>query len=236
MVLSSGGQNTIRVLVIDDRTVVREGLRLILGADPLFEVIAMVGGPEAGIAVGRETHPDVVLMELPPRTAGGELVRSLHQELPEVSIVILTDQAKGEAVAGALREGAVAYIAQDATADGVRSTIRRAAPRWRARTSPTTSSGDSGRDVATLLTKREHEVLARIAEGKPNRVIAMELGITSETVKTYVKRVMGKLRVGSRTEAAVLALTTGMVQAMPVATPRGGDSVAGRYETTSGNH
>lgn len=130
----------------------------------------------------------------------------------------------------------MAYIVQDASADEVRSTIRWAVPRWRARTSPAASSGDPGRDLVTLLTKREHEVLARIAEGKPNRVIAMELGITSETVKTYVKRVMGKLRVGSRTEAAVLALTTGMVQAMPVATPRGGDSAASRYETTSGNH
>ncbi len=236
MVLSSGGQNTIRILVIDERTVVREGLRLILGADPLFEVIAMVGQADAGIAVGRETHPDVVLIEVPPRTAGGDVVRPLHEELPNVSIVILTDLGKGDAVAAALREGAVAYIAQDASADDVRNTIRRAVPRWRARTSPATSSGDPGRDVATLLTKREHEVLARIAEGKPNRVIAMELGITSETVKTYVKRVMGKLRVGSRTEAAVLALTTGMVQAMPVATPRGGDSAASRYETTSGNH
>jgi DNA-binding NarL/FixJ family response regulator len=236
MVLSSGGQNSIRVVVIDERTVVREGLRLILGADPLFEVIAMVAHVDAGIAVARETHPDVVLAELPPGAAGGDLVRSLCHEVPGASVVILTDQGETDAVAEALREGAVAFVEQDASAEEVRSTIRWAVPRWRARTSPTASSGVPGRDVATLLTKREHEVLARIAEGKPNRVIAMELGITSETVKTYVKRVMGKLRVGSRTEAAVLALTTGMVQAMPVATPRGGGNTASSYETTSGKH
>lgn len=236
MVLSSGGQNTIRVVVIDERTVVREGLRLILGADPMFEVIAMVGQFDAGIAVARETHPDVVLAELPLGAAGGDLVRDLCQKLPDTSVVILTDVAEADAVTEALEEGAVAYIVQDASAEDVRSTIRWAVPRWRARTSPTAASGVPGRDVATLLTKREHEVLARIAEGKPNRVIAMELGITSETVKTYVKRVMGKLRVGSRTEAAVLALTTGMVQAMPVATPRAGGSATGSYETTPRNH
>lgn len=236
MVVSSGGQNTIRVLVIDERTVVREGLRLILGADPMFDVIAMVGQPDAGIAVARETRPDVVLTELHPGAAGVNLVRSLHQGLPDASLVILTDVAEADGVEEALREGAVASIVQDASADDVRSTIRWAVPRWRARTSPTASPGDPGRDVASLLTKREHEVLARIAEGKSNRVIASELGITAETVKTYVKRVMGKLRVGSRTEAAVLALTTGMVQAMPVATPRGGESPSNRYETPSGSH
>ncbi len=235
MVLSSGGQNTIRVLVIDERAVVREGLRLILGADPIFDVIAMVGRVDAGIAVARETHPDVVLVELPPRTGGRELVRTLCQEAPGANVVILSDLAEADSLSEGLREGSVASIVQDASAEDVRSIIRCAVPRWRARTSPNASSGAPGRDVATLLTKREYEVLARIAEGKPNRVIATELGITSETVKTYVKRVMGKLRVGSRTEAAVLALTTGMVQAIPVATPRGGGSAARDYETTSGN-
>lgn len=224
--LSGGGPTKVRVLVIDERTVVREGLRLILGADPTIDLIAMVGQRDAGIAVGRQTHPDVVLAELPPGTDGGDLARSLRRELPDASLVILAEVAEADAVAEALEGGAAAYVVKEASADEVRDTIRSAVPRWRARVVPTVSTGDAERAVSALLTRREQEVLAQIASGKPNRVIALELGITSETVKTYVKRIMGKLRVESRTEAAVLALTTGMVEAASVARPPGGPGEA----------
>ncbi len=210
--LSAEGPTTIRVLVIDERTVVREGLRLILSADPVFEVIAMVGHLGPGIAVAQDRRPHVVLVGMPSGAAGRELVRSLRDELPDASLVVLTDRAEDDAVAGALREGAVAYVVKDANADELRSTIRSAM-------APTPDPAQSA--TRTLLSGREREVLALIAEGKPNRVIAVEMGVSSETVKTYVKQIMGKLRVESRTEAAVVALTTGMARLAPPEHPRG---------------
>lgn len=227
--LEGGSPPTIRVVVIDERTVVREGVRVILGADPTFDVIATVAQLDAGIAVARATRPNVVMVELPPGIARGQLVRSLGEDLPDSSVVMLTDLAEGDAIAEALREGAVAYVVKDAQADEVRSTIRSAGLRSAGLRSPSRKPvvpEVPGKDVATLLTRREQDVLARIAEGKPNRVIARELGISSETVKTYVKRVLGKLEVESRTEAAVLALTTGMVQAAPAAAAQRGPTVA----------
>ncbi len=221
--LSVEGPTTIRVLVIDERTVVREGLRLILSADPVFEVIAMVGRLGPGIAVARDRRPHVVLVGMPRGMAGRELVRSLRGELPDASLVVLTDLAEDDAVAGALREGAVAYVVKDASADEVRSTIRSAVPGWRGRPSAMPPMPDHAQsDTRTLLSRREREVLALIAEGKPNRAIAVEMGVSSETVKTYVKRIMGKLRVDSRTEAAVVALTTGMARSALPDHARGG--------------
>jgi NarL family two-component system response regulator LiaR len=206
----------LRVLIVDDHALLREGLRLILGPDAGFQVVGEARDGEEAIARAREADPDVVLMDvLLPGMTGVEATRVLRAELPEVRVVILTGVEDDAVARDAIEAGAVAYVLKEATGEEFRRSLRAAAS-GQVQLPPQVAARLLGRPHAPAafdsLTAREREVLARIARGCSNKEIAREMGISHHTVKTYVRRVLDKLGVESRTQAAVRALTEGPIR------------------------
>jgi NarL family two-component system response regulator LiaR len=206
----------LRVLIVDDHALVREGLRMILGPDSGFQVVGEARDGEEAITRAREADPDVVLMDvLLPGMTGVEATRALRAEMPEVRVVILTGVEDDAVARDAIEAGAVAYVLKEATGEEFRRSLRAAAS-GQVQLPPQVAARLLGRAhspaVFDSLTAREREVLAKIAQGSSNKQIAREMGLSHHTVKTYVRRVLDKLGVDSRTQAAVRALTEGPIR------------------------
>ncbi len=209
---------TIDVLVVDDHAVVREGLRTFL---ELQEGIAVVGEAADGEAAVREAErlrPDVILMDLVmPRLDGVGAMRELRRRLPATRVIVLTSFADDERLLGAIRAGAAGYLLKNAEPQEVVRAVRAASsgqalldPAVAARVVESIADRDSVAGSESL-TPREREVLELIARGRSNKLIARELGIAEKTVKTHVGHVLAKLAVTDRTQAAMLAVRTGLV-------------------------
>jgi DNA-binding NarL/FixJ family response regulator len=207
----------IRVLIVDDHGVVREGLRAFLELQEGIEVVAEAADGQDALAQAELQHPDVVLMDLVmPRLDGVEAMRELRRRLPEIRVVALTSFLDDERLLPAIRAGAAGYLLKDAEPDEVTRAIRAAhegqtiiAPVAAARlVDAIAHDGPSPRE---RLTAREREVLELIARGRSNKRIALELGISEKTVKAHVGRVLAKLGVADRTQAALLAVREGLV-------------------------
>jgi DNA-binding NarL/FixJ family response regulator len=212
----------IRVLVVDDQSLIRRGLAVILATEPDIAVVGQAADGQEAIDVARRERPDVVLMDLQmPRLAGVAATRAITAELPQTQVVVLTTFDTDELVFEAIRAGAQAYLLKDAPESEVLETIR-AVHRGESRLSPNIARKVMEQfrrlpagaplardgDAASLdaLTAREERILALIAEGKGNREIARTVFLAEGTVKNYVSRIMEKLHARTRTELAVKAL------------------------------
>ncbi len=203
----------IRVVVVDDHWVVRQGLRLFLDQQDGIRVVGEAADGEEALAVVEALRPDVVLMDLlMPRLDGVETTRRIKRRFPRVEVVVLTTVGDGEAVVGAIGAGATGYLLKDFRGDTLVTAVR-AAAEGRVELSP-----EAARRLATAirprraveaLSAREREVLGLVAEGLTNREIGARLGITEKTVKAHVTRVLDKLGVQSRTQAALVAVRSG---------------------------
>lgn len=214
------GTTTIRLLLADDHAMVREGLRMFLGLDPDIEVLAEEAGDgQEAVDLARRAHPDVILMDLlMPVLDGIDATRIIHAELPHIAVIALTsvlDDSKASSVVAAVQAGATGYLLKTSDADELRRAIHAAAA-GEVRLSPSAAkrlvrevSAPSG---AAYLTAREIDVLHLLVQGRANKEIARELRIGLETVKTYVSNILAKLGVRSRTEAALHAFQSGLVQ------------------------
>ena len=210
----------IRVLIVDDHAVVREGLRTFL---ELQDGIAVVGEAADGLeavelAVG--LVPDVILMDLVmPRLDGIGAMREVRERVPQSRVIVLTSFLDDERLLPALEAGADGYLLKDVEPAELARAIR-TAQSGEAMIAPTVA----GRLLRTLaqprppvvgdgerLTRREREVLELIAAGRSNKRIAFELGIAEKTVKTHVGHLLAKLGVTDRTQAALLAVQSGIV-------------------------
>ncbi len=209
----------IRVLVVDDHAVVREGLRAFLGLHGEIEVVGEASDGAEAILRARELVPDVVLMDLVmPGTDGVEAMRALRAELPALRVIVLTSFLDDERLLPALRAGAAGYLLKNAEPGELVRAIR-AAHAGQALIDPTVAarlvSALSGPAAIAAdpqrLTPRETEVLELIVAGRANKRIAVELGIAEKTVKSHVSRVLEKLGVSDRTQAALLAVRDGLV-------------------------
>jgi DNA-binding NarL/FixJ family response regulator len=208
----------IRVLIVDDHAVVREGLRAFL---ELQEGIAVVGEAADGndaIDAALRLRPGVILMDLVmPELDGVSAMRSLRERLPEARVIVLTSFLDDDKLLPALRAGAAGYLLKNADPQEVVRAVR-AASDGRAVIDPVvaarlveTLAADEGEDPLDRLTPREREVLALIGRGFPNKLIARELEVSEKTVKTHVGHVLAKLGVNDRTQAAVYAVRSGLV-------------------------
>lgn len=206
---------TIRILIVDDHSVVRQGLRMFLGLDPELEVIdEAVDGAEA-VKKAKELKPDVVLMDLlMPVMDGITAIGIIRRELPDTEVIALTSVLEDSSVIGAVRAGAIGYLLKDTESDELCRAIKAAAagqvqlsPKAAARLMREVRAPDS----PETLTERETEVLRLLAQGQSNKEIAHALSIGEKTVKTHVSNILSKLSVPSRTQAALYAVRIGLV-------------------------
>lgn len=205
----------IRVLLVDDHSVVRQGLRMFLDLDPELEVIGEASNGSEGVRMARELEPDVVLMDLlMPIMDGITAISIIRKELPDVEVVALTSVLDDSSVAGAVRAGAIGYLLKDTEANELNRAIKAAAA-GQVQLSPAAAARlvreVRAPDNPEALTTRETEVLKLIASGLSNKEIARDLGIGEKTVKTHVSNILSKFNVLSRTQAALLAVRMGLV-------------------------
>jgi DNA-binding NarL/FixJ family response regulator len=223
--MEPGPNETIGVLVVDDHAVVRRGLLAFLDSEPDIDVMGeAAGGVEAlNMLASMESEgrrPDVIVMDLQMAPIDGiESIRRVRALYDDIEVVALTSFAEEERVRGALHAGASGYLLKDSDADDVAPAIR-AAHRGELRVDPLVGSrlmsslrGRRGADPISELTSRELDVLRLVAAGKPNKHIAAELGISERTARTHVSRILRKLRLSSRTHAALWAVREGLVEA-----------------------
>jgi DNA-binding NarL/FixJ family response regulator len=222
--MEPGPDESIGVLVVDDHEVVRRGLLAFLDSEPDIEVLGEAGGGAQALdllasmdADGR--RPDVIVMDLQMAPVDGiESTRQVRELYNDIEVVALTSFAEEERVHAALEAGASGYLLKDSDADDVAAAVR-AAHRGELQLDPVIarrlmSSLRERRGDHPLgeLTSRELEVLRLVATGKPNKEIAAELAISERTVRTHVSRILRKLRLSSRTQAALWAVREGLVE------------------------
>ncbi len=209
----------IRILVVDDHSVVRQGLKMFLGLDPELEVIGEAVDGADGVKKAKELKPDVVLMDLlMPVMDGITAIGVLRRELPETEVIALTSVLEDSSVVGAVRAGAIGYLLKDTESDELCRAIKAAAagqvqlsPKAAARLMREVRAPES----PETLTERETEVLRLLAQGRSNKEIAHDLTIGEKTVKTHVSNILSKLSVPSRTQAALYAVRIGLVTLDP---------------------
>jgi NarL family two-component system response regulator YdfI len=211
----------IRVLIVDDHLVVREGLRAILEAASDLALVGEAADGAEAVQLAAELSPDVVLMDLRmPNVDGIEAIRQIKARCPDVEIVILTTYDDDEYIVRGLRAGARGYLLKDTGRQVLFEAIRAAA-----RGESLLPSAVVEKVVARLtepqpvetarLSDREREVLGLLAEGAANKEIAARLHITERTVKAHVASIFNKLGVNSRAEAVAVALRSGVLPAEP---------------------
>jgi NarL family two-component system response regulator LiaR len=205
------------VLIADDHAVVRQGLRTFLELQPEIEVVGEAEDGEEAVAAAVELAPDVVLMDLVmPRVDGAEAIRRIREHGLATRVVVLTTFLDDDKLFAAVRAGAAGYLLKDVQPQELVRAIR-AAHAGESPLDPAAASrlledvASRGRPDSQLLTPREQEVLRLIAQGRPNKVIARDLGVSEKTVKTHVSNILGKLGLTDRTQAALYAVREGLV-------------------------
>jgi two-component system, NarL family, response regulator LiaR len=205
----------IRVLITDDHSVVRQGLRMFLELDPELEIAGEAANGAEAIAMARELQPDVVLMDLlMPVMDGITAISTIRRELPGIEVVALTSVLEDASVVGAVRAGAIGYLLKDTNADELRRAVKAAAG-GQVQLSPEATTRLM-REVRAPegpepLTERETDVLRLLADGQANKEIARNLSIGEKTVKTHVSNILAKLGVQSRTQAVLQAMRSGII-------------------------
>jgi two-component system, NarL family, response regulator LiaR len=206
---------TIRILLVDDHSVVRQGLKMFLALDPELEVVGEAANGVEALRLVHELAPDVVLMDLlMPVMDGIAATAAIRKEAPGTEVIALTSVLEDAAVTGAVRAGAIGYLLKDTESAELVRAIRAAAngqvqlsPQALARLMREVRAPES----PETLTERETEVLRLLAQGHSNKEIARDLTIGEKTVKTHVSNILSKLGVPSRTQAALYAVRIGLV-------------------------
>ena len=208
----------IRIVLADDHSVVRQGLKMFLGLDPELEIIGEAENGAEAVRLVKELQPDVVLMDmLMPVMDGITATQIIRKEMPDTEVIALTSVLEDGAVIGAVKAGAIGYLLKDTQADELRAAIKSAAA-GQVQLSPA-AAARLMREVRTPepataqpLTDRETDVLKLLAQGKANKEIAFDLIIGEKTVKTHVSNILLKLGVQSRTQAALYAAQNGLAE------------------------
>lgn len=205
----------IRLLIVDDSALVREGLRAVLGthgAGHRIEIVAEAGTIADGLAAALQHRPAVALLDIRlPDGSGLDACRAIRSQLPDTNVLILTSVAEDELIEQAIRAGAQGYLLKEIDPPALVRAIADAAagrsvlsPEVTHRVMQWLRDGTSERDELAGLSTQERRVLAAIARGGTNKEVANELGLSEKTVKNYLSNVFEKLKVNRRTQAAVI--------------------------------
>ncbi len=206
----------IRVMIVDDHQIVREGLQILLAEESEFEVVGTAGDGATALALAETLTPDVIMMDLMlPDLDGIEVTRRILHSHPAMRVLILTTFAEDQSVRNAIRAGAIGYLLKDVLKADLLRALRDTAA-GRASLHPEAQQ-HLMRQVTesqtppphASLTKREADILRLIAEGRSNKEIALALSLTEGTVKGYVSTIFDKLGVADRTQAALYAVKHG---------------------------
>src|SRR5688572_25536601 len=201
-----------KVLLVDDHALLRTGVANIINQEPDLHVVAEATNGAEGLQAFRVHRPDVTLLDLRmPVMEGVEAVRHIREHDPQARVIVLTTYDADEDIARALQAGAKAYVLKDISADALIACIHEVLA-GRTYLAPAAAAKLAERVTRVQLTPRELATLRLLAEGKANKEIAADLGITERTVKTHLGHLFEKLGVTSRTEAVKVATRRGLVR------------------------
>jgi two-component system, NarL family, response regulator LiaR len=212
---------SVRVLIVDDHAIVRKGIRALLSEAGGFEVVGEADNGQAALLLVEETEPDVILMDLlMPGMDGIEATRQITHRHPKARVLVLTSFAADNKVFPAIKAGATGYLLKDSSPDELVRAIRRV-HRGEPSLHPTIARKllqeiarpAELQPAPEALTSREMTVLKLIAQGLSNQEIADRLFVSEPTVRTHVSRILGKLHLASRTQAALFAVREGLADA-----------------------
>jgi two-component system, NarL family, response regulator LiaR len=224
-----------RILIADDHDLVREGLRAVLSGEADLEVVGEATDGQEALKMCRSLKPDLVLMDVRmPKSDGLEATRAIKEEMPGVSVVMVTMHENPDYLLEAIRAGAAGYILKDAEGERLVGAVRRTlngesplaqelamqllmrmANEIQEDGPPSSKADERQHSLPGGITFREVEVLRLMAQGRTNPEIAQELGISRGTVKIHVQHIIAKLGVSDRTQAAVRAIELGLFDPEP---------------------
>jgi NarL family two-component system response regulator LiaR len=221
----------IRLLIVDDHKLIREGIRAVMQFQSEFKVVGEANDGEEAVALARTLQPDVILMDLVlPRRSGVEAIAQIRAENPAARILVLSSFAEDARIKAALQAGALGYLLKDSDPEELLHAIRQVYqgeyalhPEVTRRlvhelhTLAETAAAPPAASKVNALTEREREVLRLAAQGCTNKSIAQRLSITEATVRSHMSSLLNKLSLESRTQAVLLALHAGLGQ--PPASP-----------------
>ena len=213
-------QQPIRVMLVDDHLLMRDGLKLLLSTFDGIEVVGMAEDGDQAVTLCGQLQPDVILMDLVmPKMDGPTATKRIRATHPQVQVIALTSFVDEELVQRALQAGALGYLLKNASADQLNRAIQdahRGQPTLDpAATQVLMHAAHQPPPLGHDLTERERDVLALLVEGKPNKEIAEVLTLSPATVRVYVSNILAKLNASNRTEAVSLALQHKLVAGRP---------------------
>ncbi len=205
----------IRLLLVDDHVVVRQGLRMVLSLEPDLDIIGEANNGQEALSLVKKLDPQVVLMDLlMPVMDGVSAIRAIKKEHPDIEVVALTSVLEDRLVIDAVEAGAAGYLLKESGPEELIEAIRAAAKgevRLHPKAQKRLIKEVRTPEMRESLTERETETLRLIAKGLSNKEIASELSVSEVTVKTHVSSILSKLNLQSRTQAALFALKEGLV-------------------------
>jgi DNA-binding NarL/FixJ family response regulator len=219
----TGPAHKIRLLICDDQAIVCEGLRAMLTPIPQIEVIGIANNGIEAVDLTRRFQPDLVLMDLKmPKMNGIQATGAIREQFPEVRVLVLTTYDADEWVINAIRNGAAGYLLKDTPQEELVKAIMNTVRGWNPidpqvagklldQVAHQSSSHQQDQKLISHLSEREREVLRLLAKGLGNSEIAKTLFLSEGTVKNYVSVIFSKLGVTDRTQAAILAIRSGLV-------------------------